>query len=528
MRNAGDVGPELTRRRFLAAGGLAVVGVAGIGVFLEACSSATPSASGAAGPSAPAASGSPTPVVRRTYKSRPDLSAPPVDVVSPVGNVAPGFVFLTPNNGLAPNGLLMTDNAGKPVWIRPDTGSFAANFRPSVYGGKPVLTWWEGATNGGYGSGQLVIADDTYTELLRFGAGQGRKADIHEFQITPQQTALLLTDQGVPIAAGATPPPYQNWDCIVIELDIQTGAVLFEWHSADHIDPSESVLPAPGTAGSPIPTATPFAPPTPGGSAAAPTVPVYDSVHANGIELDTDGHLLVSARNTSAIYKVDRSTGNILWRLGGKKSDFKMGDGTSFGLQHDPRRHADGTLSIFDDGTTGPSRGIVLDVDEVAMTATLVKEYPHPHGKFAMSQGNMEILPNGNIFVGWGSTGTASEFTTDGQVQFDADFSGSIQSYRCFRYPWVAQPKEPPDVVADAPSGGMTNVYASWNGATEVATWEVLGGTDATALSSLGTFPRTDFETVLAVKATSGLIAVNALDKTGTVLGTSKAVPIPD
>src|ERR1700690_454973 len=413
---------DWSRRRFLKAGGVMVVGAGALGALVvEACTSASPS--GGSPGSSPG--GSPPPVARRRYRSRPDLTAPPVDVASPVGSVAPGFVFITPNNGKAPDGLLMTDNAGKPVWIRPDTGSYAATFRPAVYGGKPVLTWWEGATNGGYGSGQLVIVDDTPTELLPIGAGQGRKADIHEFQITPQQTALLLTDQGVPIPAGATPPPYQNWDCIVVELDIQTGAVLFEWHSADHIDPSESVLPAPGTAGSPIPTGTPFAAPPPGGSAATPAVPVYDSVHANAIELDTDRHLLVSARNTSTIYKVDRSTGNILWRLGGKKSDFKMGDGASFGLQHDPRRHADGTLSIFDDGTAGPSRGIVLNVDEVAMTASLVKEYPHPHGKFAMSQGNMEILPNGNVFVGWGSTGYASEFSTDGQLQFDADFSAS-------------------------------------------------------------------------------------------------------
>jgi Arylsulfotransferase (ASST) len=514
---------DWSRRRFLKAGGVMVVGAGALGALVvEACTSASPS--GGSPGSSPG--GSPPPVARRRYRSRPDLTAPPVDVASPVGSVAPGLVFITPNNGKAPDGLLMTDNAGKPVWIRPDTGSYAANFRPAVYGGKPVLTWWEGATNGGYGSGQLVIVDDTYTELVRIGAGQGRKADIHEFQITPQQTALLLTDQGVPIPAGATPPPYQNWDCIAVELDIQTGAVLFEWHSADHIDPSESVLPAPGTAGSPIPTGTPFAAPTPGGSATTPAVPVYDSVHANAIELDTDGHLLVSARNTSTIYKVDRSTGNILWRLGGKKSDFKMGDGASFGLQHDPRRHADGTLSIFDDGTAGPSRGIVLNVDEVAMTASLVREYPHPHGKFAMSQGNMEILPNGNVFVGWGSTGYASEFSTDGQLQFDADFSGSVQSYRCFRYPWVAQPSTQPAVAVDPPSNGTVTVYASWNGATEVVTWEVMSGADPSQLASLGTFPRTDFETVLAVKPGGTLLAVRALDASGMVLGTSAAVTL--
>jgi hypothetical protein len=530
MWHVGELGGRWTRRRFLKAGGVVVAGVAGLGaVVLEACTSASPSASTPASAPGLAAAASSPPVNRRRYRSRPDLTAPPVDVAAPVGSVAPGLVFLTPNNGLAPDGLLMTDNGGKPIWIRPDTGSNAANFRPAVYHGKPVLTWWEGAVNGGFGSGQLVVVDDTYTELLRFGAGAGRKADIHEFQITPKQTALILTDAGVEIPAGASPPPWQNWDCIVEEVDIATGAVLFEWHSADHISPDESVIPAPGTNASPAATSTPAAAPTPVGSAASPAVPVYDSVHANGIELDADGNLLVSARNTSTIYKVDRSTGEIRWRLGGKKSDFKMGDGTTFALQHDPRRHADGTLSVFDDGMApSTSRGIVLDVDEVAMTVSLVRSYPHPHAKLAMSQGNMQVLPNGNVFIGWGSTGYASEFSQDGQLLFDANFSGSIQSYRCFRYPWVATPKESPVVVADTPAGGMVNVYASWNGATEVATWEVLGGAEAAKLVSLGTFPRTDFETVMAVTPKGSLIAVSARDAHGAVLGTSRAVAIPD
>ncbi len=170
-------------------------------------------------------------------------------------------------------------------------------------------------------------------------------------------------------------------------------------------------------------------------------------------------------------------TGEIRWRLGGKKSDFKMGPGATFGLQHDPRRQADGTISLFDDGTgPGSSRAIVLAVDETAMTATLVRAYPHPHGKFAMSQGNTQILPNGNVFVGWGSTGYASEFSQDGTVVLDADFSGSIQSYRCFRFPWVASPTGQPAIAADPPTSGLVTVYASWNGATEVASWEVLGG----------------------------------------------------
>jgi hypothetical protein len=515
-----------TRRRFLQASGV-VVGAAALGaIAIEATTAGTGAGSR---PSPAGSASSPAPVARRRYRSRPDLSSPPVAVAAPIGAVAPGLVFLTPNNGLAPDGLLIADNAGQPIWIRPDTGSYAANFRPAEYRSKPVLTWWEGQVNGGYGAGQLVILDDTYTELLRFGAGAGRKADIHEFQITPQQTALILTDTGVPIpvAAGATPPPWQNWDCIVEEVDIATGAVLFEWHSADHIPAEESVIPAPSATASPAATSTAGA--TPVSSIGAPALPVYDSVHANAIELDSDGNLLVSARNTSTIYKIDRTTGAIRWRLGGKHSDFKMGPGATFALQHDPRRHPDGTITIFDDGTApGTSRAIVLDVDEVAMTATLVRSYPHPHAKLAMSQGNMQVLPNGNVFVGWGSTGYASEFSADGQLLFDADFSGSIQSYRCFRFPWVARPREQPAVAVDPATGGTVSVYASWNGATEVATWEVLGGAGPSHLSSVGTFPRMDFETVLAVKPGGTLVAVRALDASGVVLGTSPTVTIPE
>lgn len=456
-------------------------------------------------------------------------------VAAPLGAVAPGLVFITPNNGLAPDGLLIADNAGRPIWIRPDTGSNAANFRPAAYRGKPVLTWWEGSVNGGFGSGQLVIVDDTYTELLRFGAGAGRKADIHEFQITPQNTALILTDTGVSLPAGGSPPPWQNWDCIVEEVDIATGAVLFEWHSADHIPVEEAVIPPPSATSSPAAPSTAFPAPTsaatkatPVGSAAA-AVLVYDSVHVNSIERDTDGNLLVSARNTSTVYNVDRTTGEIRWRLGGKHSDFKMGAGTTFALQHDARRQADGTITIFDDGNApGKSRAIILDVDEAAMTATLVRSYGHPHDKLAMSQGNMQVLPNGNVFVGWGSTGYASEFSADGQLLFDADFSGSIQSYRCFRFPWSGRPAGQPVLAVDPVSNGTVSAYASWNGATEVATWEVLGGADSGSLASLGRFPRTDFETTLSVKPAGSLLAVHALDANGVALGTSPTVTIPE
>jgi hypothetical protein len=145
-----------------------------------------------------------------------------------------------------------------------------------------------------------------------------------------------------------------------------------------------------------------------------------------------------------------------------------------------------------------------------------------------MSQGNTQVLPNGNVFVGWGSTGYASEFSAAGQLLFDADFSGSIQSYRCFRFPWIARPTQPPALAVDPATNGTVKAYASWNGATEVATWEVLGGTDASKLTSLGTFQRTDFETTLSVKPAGSLLAVRAIDANQVILGTSPTLTIPE
>jgi hypothetical protein len=262
--------------------------------------------------------------------------------------------------------------------------------------------------------------------------------------------------------------------------------------------------------------------------ATAPTGPndIYDYVHANSIDVDADGNLIVSARNTSAVYKIDRGSGRIIWRLGGRRSDFTMGPGASFALQHDARRQPDGTLTIFDDGEApGSSRGIVLRLDETAMTATLIREYPQPQRRLATSQGNLQLLPNGHVFVGWGSLPRFSEFDADGTLLYDASFSAT-QSYRDFRSTWVGLPLELPAMAVDR-QGGAYTVYASWNGATEVATWEVLAGRSDASLLPVVTARRTGFETVMGVPPVPGLLAVRARDASGAILGTSASVAAP-
>jgi hypothetical protein len=160
--------------------------------------------------------------------------------------------------------------------------------------------------------------------------------------------------------------------------------------------------------------------------------PSIDYFHINSIDVDQDNNLLVSARETFAVYKFDRQSGEIIWRLGGKKSDFEMGPGTRFAFQHDARRQRDGTITIFDNGTTvfedgvpkavEESRGIELELDEEEMTAVLVHEYKHPDKQFADAGGNMQVLPNGNVFIGWGRAGVVSEFSEDGELLFSASF----------------------------------------------------------------------------------------------------------
>src|SRR5205807_3943536 len=159
------------------------------------------------------------------------------------------------------------------------------------------------------------------------------------------------------------------------------------------------------------------------------------------IDEDTDGNLLVSARNTHAVYKVDRRTGRILWRLGGKRSDFTMGPGTRFAWQHDARRRPDGTITLFDNEAApqaGPqSRGLVLRLDLRRKRAILVRSLVHRPRLLAATQGNVQLLPDGHYFVGWGARPYLTEFDPDGRVLFDARFGYRDDSYRAYRFRWT-------------------------------------------------------------------------------------------
>jgi outer membrane protein assembly factor BamB len=444
------------------------------------------------------------------FRSRPDLKAPAVEVSTQAReDTAPGYIFVAPEKGGAgKGGTMIIDDHGQVVWFRPLRGPFGRtmNFRTQTYQGREVLTW-------GQTPGEYIIFDSSYREIASFRAANGYDGDHHEFLISPQDTALITIYDEVPrdltsVGGSKDGVAIQG---IVQELDIETGEVLFEWKSIDHVDLEETY-----------------------GTPSEDHYPGIDYFHINSIDVDPDNNLLISARETSAVYKIDRTSGRVIWRLGGKKSDFEMGPGTRFAFQHDARRLPDGTISIFDNGSlvfengipkaVEESRAIVLDLDVDRMRASLVREYTHPDKQYAHAAGNTQVLPNGNVFVGWGRGLAVSEFGDDGELLFDFRVSPEHKSYRAFRFPWSGQPFRRPVAVAERTSAKELVVYASWNGATEVALWEVLAGPDPDRLESLGSIPRDGFETVALVQSSDPYVAVRAKHRSGRVLGASTPV----
>jgi hypothetical protein len=483
-----------TRRRFLqaAAGGAAWVALGGI----LGCDPVPRARATAA--SAPAGQA-------WNFRSRPDLHPPVIEVTKQAHDTASGHIFIAPKNGPdeagpGQDGCMILDDDGQPVWLRllQNEDMDVMNFRAQAYKGETVLTWWEGLHTG-FGQGEYVIFDGSYREITRVRAGNGYEGDHHEFLISPQDTALITIYNKVPGDSIPTGDPADGnvLDGIVQELDIETGEVLFEWHSLEHVGLDESY-----------------------------TKP-YDYFHINSIDVYDENHLLISSRNTCTVYKIDRKTGEVVWRLGGKKSDFEMGPGTVTAFQHDARRRPDGTVTIFDNGYVNKveqSRGIMVDVDEDAMSAKLAREYTYPDKLLCETQGNVQVLPNGNVFVGWGSEPVYSEFDADGKLLFSAAFPTESESYRAFRLQWSGQPTDDPAMAVESGPEDEVTLYASWNGATEVTTWQVLAGSAPDQLEVLASAPRQGFETVITVHTTEPYVSLMAVNSSGKVLGTTNAI----
>lgn len=446
-----------------------------------------------------------------SFHSAAGLHPPTVKVT---GKLDPGSgdIFLTPRSSYQrqveiQHGPMIINGRGQLVWFRQASpGSVAINLQVQTYHGHPVLTWWQGSDN--FSAGFDVIADSSYRTLaiLRAGPASAHYAtDAHDFQITRQGTALIEGFAGVhaDLTRFGGPADGVVQDDIVQELDIKTGKVLWEWHSYGHVPLSASYV-------------------RPSGSN------WFDYFHLNSLQQLPDGNILVSARNTWGIYEISKRTGRVIWTLGGKDSSFGLRPGTRFSWQHDA--HMVGhTLSVFDDASDGPSQQApqssakLLNLDTRTMTATLVQRYTHAPALLTVSQGSVQQLPGGNVFIGWGADPQFSEYTPAGRQIFDASFVLGVNTYRAYRFPWVGRPTTRPALVVSRGSGGRATLYASWNGATQVTAWRVLGGAGARSLNLVARAAKTGFETTIRLRRSRAYFAVQALSAAGQVLGTSPA-----
>jgi Arylsulfotransferase (ASST) len=513
----------MTRRKLLGRGGVVVMGAGGL-TLAGVAGYAWPHDQAAAAEDIPAAPAAPVDARGVLhFVSRPDLTPPALTIAhhGATGASDPPYFILTPAGypltGPGTPGLMILDRHGSIVWYSPNTGFPASKSRGRVdlkvqtYQGNPVLTWWEGQINLGTGKGQAIIADTTYRTIATVNAGDGLQADLHEFVITPQDTALITAFRPVAADLSGFGGPKQGvaLSGVVQEIDIPSGRVLFEWSSIDHVPVTD--------------TYEAFA----GGTAAEP----YDYFHINSISIAPDGSLLLSARNTSTVYKISRTTGQVAWQLGGKRSSFTMGPGATFWFQHHVLPQGQDTLSIFDDGGAPPvkesqSRAILLNLDTGTMRATLQRSYVHPAGLAAANQGSMQVLADGEVLVGWGNLPYFSQFAADGTLLLDGQFPVGDQSYRAFTAAWTGRPADKPVAAARVNPAGGSVVYASWNGATEVKSWTVLAGNTADALAKVGSQQRSGFETMITVNSAGPYFAVTAQDAGHHVLGQSATVRV--
>ncbi|KAI8633607.1 Arylsulfotransferase-domain-containing protein [Xylariaceae sp. FL1651] len=403
-------------------------------------------------------------------------------------------------------GPMILDEHGNLLWTSPYGKNWGLDVQ--MLDGQPYLTFcaWPGLSS---------HLNSEYEEAFTVKPQNGWGADATEFQITQHKTAVLTTSMFT--SYDLTPVNGPRKGCIrdvgFQEIDLETGKLLFEWRWSDHWNITDVIRLPSGTEGSPE---------TP-----------WDPFHINSVQKDSAGNYLVSARHTSTIGYINGHSGEFIWKLGGKQNMFKdlSGAATGISMQHHARFLKENyTLTLFNNGVIpGTSeyqtKGMVIDIDVQAMTAKVRQEYLSPHKIGSESRGSMQILDNNRVLLGYGVNAGWSEFSMEGDLLCDVHFgpesgfgSEEILSYRVLKRKWVGRPKTPPNIVHRG-----TDVYVSWNGATEVATWALLeGDADLSNYVPLVSVLKEGFETRIPIPTnlTTSSVRAVGLDSHGAVFFT--------
>jgi EmrB/QacA subfamily drug resistance transporter len=462
-----------------------------------------------------------------SFVSAPSLHPPKLrqNHAIAAGDLAQGYIFTTNFYNLnypplvGQSGPLILDDKLQPVWFSPVPEKLvASNLSLQTYEGKPALAWWQGVvtSTGATESGEDVVVNQHYQTVARLRGKDGWKLTLHAIVISGED-AWVTANKNIAKNLSSYGGAYNGAliDSAVQEYNLNTGQLLRTWDALDHIPLGDSRATVP-TNGFP-----------------------WDAYHVNAIDLNGSGSFLVSMRNTWAAYMVNIDTGKIEWTLGGRHSSFKFAPGAEFQWQHDVALGVGGNtgpkVTVFDDhccqltggGTsvppTGPSRGLVLKLNQSTRIATLEAQYGSREGFKSEYMGDTQPLANSNTFVGWGSSPYFTEYSAAGKLLLEAEFPGSDLSYRTMVEQWVGLPLTAPAVAARE-RGGKTTVYASWNGATQVVSWRVLAAGGSSRLTTVATSAKSGFETAIAVPPGDRSFEVQALDAGGHVIGTSRRV----
>jgi hypothetical protein len=356
---------------------------------------------------------------------------PPSLTVLTNAGVSPGDIFLAnfgPPNGYGAGPEILS-TTGTVIWYHPvPAGTSVTDFRTQTYLGQPVLTWSQSASFGGTPTD--YIYDDHYKQIATVKAGDGAATDLHEFLITPWNTALITATKTTTanLTAIGGRKDQTVTDGLVQEIDIRTGKVLFQWNSAGHVPYGDSHLPLPQKASQ-----------------------AWDWFHINAVHLDPSGNLIIDSRYTWAFYDVSQHTGKVLWQLGGKHSSFtekavagQVLDSAHeiFAWQHDPSAVSSNVYTVFDDESDGDStllpysRAVTIQLNFRTHVATLVQSDNQPEGLGTPAFGSAQTTSDRDLFVGWGEAPSISEFSPSGKLMFNAIFNGGSFTYRAYLLPW--------------------------------------------------------------------------------------------
>lgn len=465
--------------------------------------------------------------VTQTYRSS-NVTAPRLNFMKPFTNCDDGsYLFISPRGNAADSMPYILDAAGNLVWTLPRRYGEVYNFQVEEFNGEPHLLFWAGDDAvGGHGAGRYFMFNKHYEEVANIPAANGLDADLHELRILPDGTALISVYDIHKVDLTGVQDHGPNefiWDSLFQRIDLRTGEALFQWRASDHIAYDEVFRDIPE------------------GEGVTRDRP-WDFYHINTVDIDPYGNYIVSGRFTRSIAYISGQTGEVLWRLGGKKNNFNdlSGGAATFfvGQHHTQWQDNYTTITLFDNradwfgSADSKSTGTKIRVNVEHMTAELLQVYVHPTDILSISQGSYQTLPNGNVLIGYGFNAVMTEFSPDGQALCDAYMlpsrgfgSGDVQSYRNFKFHWSGHPLTKPSVAVH--DGAF---YISWLGATEVRKWSLRDAVEEDGeYVEFGMIAKDGFETVYKVDREERLrrwVKVVALDRDSAELAASEALDV--